>query len=257
MPNCDLRFAACPKVQFRKYLLDKAETRVLYSWRQNEIEYINEVERRIMLDHREQGETREQILALLRRHGTMTAAELSDALGIGAVGVRQHLALLDRDGLVQTTGVRRGVGRPSHLYALTANAEVLFPKRYDRMALDALAFVEARGGPEAIDQLFAERRRSLTRQYAPRLAGKSRVEQVTELAAILTEQGYMCECEQLPSGELVLIEHNCPVDCVARDYRQACEHELKLYEDVLGIPLVREELMSEGGSCCRYRIGAE
>jgi predicted ArsR family transcriptional regulator len=209
------------------------------------------------LDHREQGETREQILALLRRHGNMTAAELSTALGIGAVGVRQHLALLDRDGLVRTIGVRRGVGRPSHLYALTSNAEALFPKRYDRMALDALAFVEARGGPEAIDQLFAERRHQLMAQYAPRLAGKCRTEQVAELATILNEQGYMCECEQLPSGELVLVEHNCPVDCVARDYHQACEHELKLYEDVLGIPLIREETISEGGSCCRYRIGAE
>ena len=207
------------------------------------------------LDHREQGETREQILALLRRHGNMTAAELSEALGIGAVGVRQHLALLDRDGLVRTIGVRRGIGRPSHLYGLTSNAESLFPKRYDRMAMDALAFVEARGGPEAIDQLFAERRGQLTAQYLPRLAGKSRAEQVAELAAILTEQGYMCECEQLPSGELVLAEHNCPVDCVARDYHQACEHELKLYEDVLGTPLVREETISEGGSCCRYRIG--
>ena len=37
------------------------------------------------LDHREQGETREEILALLRRHGPMTAAELSDALGIGGL----------------------------------------------------------------------------------------------------------------------------------------------------------------------------
>jgi predicted ArsR family transcriptional regulator len=209
------------------------------------------------LDHREQGETREQILALLRRHGTMTAAELSDALGIGAVGVRQHLALLDRDGLVHASGVRRGVGRPSHLYALTSEAEGLFPKRYDRMAMDALAFVEARGGSEAIDQLFAERRKRLAAQYAPRLFGKNRPEQLVELAAILTEQGYMCECEQLPNGELVLVEHNCPVDCVARDYHQACEHELKLYEDVLGVPLVREETISEGGSCCRYRISAE
>ena len=53
------------------------------------------------LEHREQGETREQILTLLRHRGDMTAAELSEALGIGAVGVRQHLALLDRDGLVR------------------------------------------------------------------------------------------------------------------------------------------------------------
>ena len=26
---------------------------------------------------------------------------------------------------------------------------------------------------------------------------------------------------------------------------------------VLGVPLVREETISEGGSCCRYRISAE
>jgi predicted ArsR family transcriptional regulator len=209
------------------------------------------------VDHREQGETRGQILNLLRRRGQMTAAELSDALGIGAVGVRQHLALLDRDGLVSTAGVRRGVGRPSHLYALTSAAEALFPKRYDRLVMDALAFVEAQGGQQAVDTLFAERRRKLTEQYAPQLVGRPRAEQVAELAALLTDQGYMCAWEQVGDDEFVLVEHNCPVDCVARDYPQACEHELKLYEDVLGVPLIREETISQGGSCCRYRIGSE
>lgn len=208
------------------------------------------------LDHREQGETRTQILQLLRRNGQLTAAELSDALGIGAVGVRQHLALLDRDGLVSTAGVRRGVGRPSHLYTLTEQAEALFPKRYDRLALDALAFVAAQGGDQAIDQLFAARRAQLAQQFAPRLAGRARAEQVAELAAILTEQGYMCDYRQADDGSFVLAEHNCPVDCVARDYPQACEHELKLYEDLLGVPIVREELIAEGGTCCRYRIHA-
>src|SRR5689334_6339371 len=46
------------------------------------------------LEHREQGHARQEILDLLRRHGQMTAAELSERLGIGAVGVRQHIALL-------------------------------------------------------------------------------------------------------------------------------------------------------------------
>jgi predicted ArsR family transcriptional regulator len=209
------------------------------------------------LEHREQGQTRQEILGLLRRHGQMTAAELSTRLGIGTVAVRQHLALLERDGLVHTVGVRRGVGRPSHLYALTAAAEALFPKRYDRLVMDALAFIEAHGGAEAVDQLFAARQHKLALQYAPRLAGKSRAEQVAELAEILTEQGYMCEWDQLPDGSFVLTEHNCPVDCVAQSYHQACSHELTLYEDILGVPLVREETMSEGGICCRYRIPAE
>jgi len=207
------------------------------------------------LDHREQGQTRQEILDLLRRRGQMTAAELSTTLGIGTVGVRQHIALLERDGLVHTAAVRRGVGRPSHLYALTSDAEALFPRRYDRLLIDSLEFIVEQGGRAAVDQLFARRRHKLAEQYGARLAGKGRAEQVAELSEILTEQGYMCEWERLPAGGFALIEHNCPVDCVARDYQQACSHELTLYEDLLGVPLVREETISQGGSCCRYRIG--
>ena len=206
------------------------------------------------LEHREQGETRQQILQLLRHHGTLTAAQLSELLGIGTVGVRQHLALLERDGLVQVSGVRRGVGRPSHLYELTGAAADLFPRRYDRLALDALSFVSGLGGDEALDRLFDGRRRHLAEQYRPRLAGKSRPEQVKELASILNEQGYMCDCSELDDGSFVLTEHNCPIECVAREYHQACAQELTLYEDLIGTPIVREESIAEGGSCCRYRI---
>nr|AIA14073.1 Bacterial regulatory protein, arsR family [uncultured bacterium] len=208
------------------------------------------------LEQREQGATRNQILELLRRNGQMTAAELSETLGIGAVGVRQHLALLERDNMVRAMGVRRGVGRPSHLFALTQTAEALFPRRYDRIALDAIAFVEQSGGPQAVDQLFASRREKLRAQFAPRLAGKNPVEQVAELATILTEQGYMCDWEQLPDGTLTLIEHNCPVDCVARDYPQACSQELILYEEILGVPITRDLTIAQGANCCRYRVGS-
>lgn len=203
-----------------------------------------------------QGETRDQILRLLRRNGPMTAAELSRLLNIGAVGVRQHLALLERDSLVQVAAVRRAVGRPSHLYTLTEQAETLFPKRYERLATDALAFVETLGGEQALDHLFRTRRNQLAEQYTPRLAGKQRVEQVAELANILNDQGYMCEWTQETDGSFTLTEYNCPVDCVAREYPQLCGHELTLYEDILGTPIVRDEVLSNGGSCCRYRIPA-
>ena len=208
------------------------------------------------LEHREQGETRDQILRLLRRNGPMTAAGLSTVLGIGAVGVRQHLALLENDNLVRIADLRRGVGRPSHLYALTEQAESLFPKHYDRMATDALAFVETLGGAPALDQLFSKRRNQLAEQYAPRLAGKPRAEQVAELALILSDQGYMCEWSQEADGSFTLTEYNCPVDCVAREYPQLCGHELTLYENILGTPIARDETMSNGGTCCRYHIPA-
>lgn len=202
----------------------------------------------------EQGSTRRQILELLRRQGQMTASELSDALGIGAVGIRQHLGLLERDELVSLTGLRRGLGRPSQLYALTPRAELLFPRRYDRLVLDALAFVEQTGGEAAVDALFVQRRQQFQQQLGPRLANKPLHDQVAELAAVLTEHGYMCEWEVQPDGSFTLTEHNCPIDCVARSYPQACSQELTLYENLLGTRLLRESTIATGANSCRYHI---
>ncbi len=208
------------------------------------------------VDRKEQGSTRQSILQLLRRHGPMTALELSDALSVGAVGVRQHLALLERDGLVTITGLRRNIGRPSHLYGLTPEAEARFPKRYDALALDVITCVGEVGGAEAVDHVLAARRRAMARQIAPALAGKSRAEQVATLAALLAEQGYMCEWEQQPDGSFLLSEYNCPVDCVAREHPQICSHELLLYEELLGTPLTRDGTIAAGAHCCCYRIPA-
>jgi predicted ArsR family transcriptional regulator len=205
-------------------------------------------------DRREQGTTRQSILNLLRHRGQLTAGELSTDLGIGPVGVRQHLTLLERDGLVFVAGLRRGIGRPSHLYGLTPAAEQIFPKHYDRLALDLIGYVSESGGSEAVDRMLDARRTSLARRYAPRLVGKNREQQVEELCAILNELGYMSAYERLPDGSFLLVEHNCPVDCVARVHMQLCGQEIRLYEDLLGVPLERDATIAAGAHVCRYRI---
>jgi predicted ArsR family transcriptional regulator len=208
------------------------------------------------IERKEQGTTRQSILQLLRRHGQMTALELSESLCIGAVGVRQHLATLDRDGLVEISGLRRSVGRPSHLYILTPEAESRFPKRYDRIALDLIGYVAEVGGDLAVDALFTHRREAAERDLRPRLVGRPRAEQVAILAAILVEQGYMCEHEQLDDGSFLLTEYNCPVDCIARQHPQLCAQEIQLYEDLIGALIERQSTIAQGGHCCRYHIPA-
>ena len=208
------------------------------------------------VERKEQGTTRQNILQLIRRHGQITAGELSDALGIGAVGIRQHLALLERDGLVQVAGLRRSVGRPSHLYSLTASAEACFPKRYDELALHVLDYLAETGGEAAVNAALMRRHEALAQRLTPELNNRPRAEQVAILAQTLAEQGYMCEYEQLPDGSFLLTEHNCPVDCIARQHPQLCHQELTLYENLLGVPLIREGTISQGDFCCRYRIPA-
>lgn len=205
-------------------------------------------------ERKAQGSTRQSILQLLRRHGEMTALELSERLRVGAVGVRQHLALLERDGLVRICGLRRSIGRPSHLYTLTPGAEDRFPKGYDRLALELLAYINELGGESAVDEVLARRRAALVRELGPQLATKSRCEQVAALSAMLSEQGYMSEWEQEADGAFVIAEFNCPVDCVARLYPQLCTQEHQLYEELLGVPVIQESTIARGARCCRYRI---
>jgi len=206
------------------------------------------------VERKEQGATRQNILQFLRRRGQMTAIELSEALDIGAVGIRQHLALLERDGLVEVAGLRRSVGRPSHLYTLTPEAERYFPKNYDQLISDILSILSERYGKEMLGDLLEARRQQLVATYSHRVEGKSRCEQVAELCEIMAEMGHMCEYEQQEDGSFVLIGHNCPVDCIARQYSLFCRHDLEFYQDLLRVPIRRDSTIASGGMCCRFYI---
>lgn len=205
-------------------------------------------------ERKEQGSTRRSIIQLLRRHGEMTALELSERLFVGAVGIRQHLSLLERDGLVQINGLRRNVGRPANLYALTHVAEERFPRLYDRLALDLLDQIETLGGEHAVTQLLTVRREQQVRELAPALVGKGRRERVVALAGMLAEQGYMCEWEEDADGSYLLTEYNCPLDCVARRHQQICAQEALLYTELLAASVTQESTIAQGSLCCRYRI---
>src|SRR5436189_4171855 len=73
--------------------------------------------------------TRGRIVTLLRRNNR-TVEELAQELALTDNAVRAHLATLERDGIVQQRGARRGSGKPSYIYELTPEAEYLFPKAY-------------------------------------------------------------------------------------------------------------------------------
>ena len=54
--------------------------------------------------------------------------ELAAALGLTDNAVRAHLLSLERDGLAHQSGTQPGFRKPHATYALTAEAEQIFPK---------------------------------------------------------------------------------------------------------------------------------
>src|SRR5215217_7354360 len=133
----------------------------------------------VPLDDRFFGSTRGRIVALLRR-GARTAGDLAQALGLTDTAIRVHLATLERDGLVQRSGVRRGAGKPAAAYGLTAAAERLFPRAYERALRGLLDALSEALPPDALERAVREagRRLAASARGAPSAAAsRARLDQ--------------------------------------------------------------------------------
>src|SRR5436189_4615303 len=75
------------------------------------------------------GEARGKLLSELCGR-PQTAVELADRVGTSSNAVRVHLDGLRGAGLVDYEVVRRGVGKPTHVFSLTAAAEYLLSSAY-------------------------------------------------------------------------------------------------------------------------------
>jgi predicted ArsR family transcriptional regulator len=198
--------------------------------------------------------TRHEILSLIKRRGPMTVQELSLTLKITPMGVRQHLAILERDGHIHPSGIRRGQGRPSRLYGISPEGDKLFPRTYEQLARGLLEDLRTVEGQEKLDALFEHRRKQLLEQYRTRLAGKELRERVAALADARTEEGYLAEHQQVGRDRFELIEHNCPIRAVAEGYPQICRCEMELFADALDAHVARTDHIASGAPHCRYVI---
>jgi predicted ArsR family transcriptional regulator len=190
---------------------------------------------------------RPAVLDLLKTHGPLNAPRLAELRGVALTAVRQQLAALEREGLVRSSVQRRGVGRPTRLYAITEKAEALFPQGYGPLALSLLRQIRAVDGDAKIDALLARRSRDLLKAYRERLKGKTVAEKWRELARIRAEEGYMAK-----GGATGLTEHHCPIAAIAREFPQVCAFEKRLFEQVLGAKLERTDHLASGGRACVY-----
>ncbi len=197
--------------------------------------------------------TRQQILEHLQRHGRATVKELGQILHLTSTGIRQHLTVLERDGLVAAREERGRVGRPTLVYTLTEKAESLFPRSYDELATALLEEIRASEGSERLYALLHRVAQRMAESFWERVQGKSLAERVEETAAILREQGCLVDWEQR-DGEYFLHEFTCPFSKVAKHDSAVCTLHLDLVRLLTSADtrLVRSVLRGE--RACTYRI---
>jgi DeoR family transcriptional regulator, suf operon transcriptional repressor len=201
-----------------------------------------------------QSTTRRAILLTIKKQGEARAEELASALGITPSAIRQHLAALLGEGLVAIREQRGSAGRPKHVYSVTTQAEVLFPKTYGELTCELLDYAGAEG-PGTVERLFERRRQRRAADAEVRLAGKTFDDRVAELARILDEDGYLADAERCDDGEWRIVEHNCAILEVAVRYGQACSSDLEFLRDAMpDAHIDRVSHMASGEHHCAYRV---
>jgi predicted ArsR family transcriptional regulator len=197
--------------------------------------------------------TRGQIVTLLRR-SCRTVEELAHLQGLTDNGVRAHLAVLERDGIVRQRGsVRRasGGGKPAYIYELTPKAEDLFTKAYEptlRRLLDVLA---ERIGPEDTDVLLRAVGCGLAEgKTVPTDGTRARLEAAV---SVLNELGGLAQLEER-DGTLVIQGYSCPLAAVTVDHPEVCRMIETLVTEIAGVPVYERCARSERPRCC-FEVG--
>jgi len=213
------------------------------------------------------GRTRDRVSALLLENGPQTAAELATRLGVSPAAVRRHLDALVSAGRVAegaapgsfATG-HRGRGRPARRFTLTDSGRSAFPHAYDDLALTALRFVAASGGPDAVravaEQQLAglEQRCSTAVADAQAAAGDGEpLDRAQVLAVALSAEGYAASATAISSGGQ-LCQLHCPVAHVAAEFPQLCEAETAVIGRLVGTHVQRLATIAHGDGICTTHI---
>jgi len=198
----------------------------------------------------------DRLLGIIKRRGPQRVGDLGSALGITAEAARQQLLQLADAGLVAPESLKRGVGRPSRLWSLTAAGHARFPDAHSELTVQLIDAIRETFGPAALDRIIRGRQNEIRRGYRAALEGAQTLAvRVARLAEIRAREGYMAEWRK-DGDAFLLLEHHCPICAAATACQGFCRSELEIFRDALGRDAVveRVEHLLAGARRCAYRI---
>jgi len=202
--------------------------------------------------------TRDKLLFTLKMRGAQTTAQLARRLRVTPMAIRQHMARLLDEGMVDRSKQSRGVGRPASVWALAEAARDRFPDTHGALSVEILASVREAFGDEGLERVIQRRTRTQKLAYQEQMPARDTplAERGAALARLRTEDGYMAEWKQRSDGSFVLLENHCPICAAATACQGLCRDELSLFRSLLGpdASVRRTEHLLAGARRCAYEV---
>ncbi len=200
------------------------------------------------------GNRRHELMKLLLRSKEgLTVDELSRQLDITRNAVRQHLAGMVADGLVEVGATRPSGGRPERLYRLTAAGGESFSRRYSWFASLLLESIKAEAGIGGLRKRLTMLGTSVGRKLRASHPGlASRRQKVEKLAALMEDLGY--DTGGKGPNENTVEAFNCVFHDLAYSNPDVCQFDLALLSAFTDSKVEHQECMAKGGNVCRFKF---
>ena len=198
------------------------------------------------------------ILRSLKLRGPQSVRILSRQLEMTTMGVRHHLADLEKLEFVeQQAAEKQHRGRPVSRWALTRKGNDWFPGAGVELAREMLEVVDVCWGGEGVERVVDERFHRIRERYQEAVQGleQDTRQRVEHLVSLLSADGYMAEARLLPDGWL-LVQNHCPLQACAESYPHFCEAEKRMFCELLGsgVTIEQTDHLLEGDRRCAWRI---
>jgi DeoR family transcriptional regulator, suf operon transcriptional repressor len=196
--------------------------------------------------------SRGRIVTLLLAGG-LTADDIATRLGLTRSAVRVQITAMERDGVVRKAGKRPGTTRPSHLYELTPEIELLLSKAYIPL-LTHLVGVFAEALPaQQVETLLRRTGKGLANELSgqKRMTGGLKSRAAAASALMNGHLGALTHVEG--NGGIVIRGAGCPLAALTGKHPGVCLAMESLVTEIVGAP-VRECCDREGRPRCCFEI---
>ncbi len=195
--------------------------------------------------------TRGQILERLRTR-EYTVNDLAAELKLTDNAVRAHLLSLERDGLIRQSGTQRGFRKPHAVYALTPEAEQIFPKAYGPLLDLLLAVFSKKLSSKELRAAMREVGRKVADDHLLEVEGKSREQRIEAALRLLKELGGAATFHE-SEGKHFIRGNGCPLAAATGRHPEACLIAQSLLTQIIGAP-VKEHCIHGASPSCRFQI---
>jgi predicted ArsR family transcriptional regulator len=180
-----------------------------------------------------------------------TAVDLAQRVGISSNAVRVHLEAMRSAGLVEYTVVRRGVGKPTHLFSVTPIAESLLSAAYV-LVLEAVVGTlktEMNGG-------FVPLLRRVGSHLATRMGDAARSRPNPDVATKLLSALGAPATVSRRGARRILSSSCCPLAGLTRETPEVCQLVESMLNAASGVQF-RETCERGKHPRCRFVVAAE